>query len=962
MSIELVSQEGRMVTMSSSPEDKMRLFRAMFRGREDVYAQRYVSAKTGKCGYSPACAVEWTRGLCDKKRVSCAVCPNRRLMPLDDGTIRMHLRGADAKGRDFTVGVYPLLADDTVQFAAIDLDKSTWRSDSSSICDVLHEIGLPIARERSRSGNGAHLWFFFDKPQPARFVREVLTYVLTLTMERNPEVGLGSYDRIFPNQDRLPKGGFGNLIALPLQGAARRVGNACFVDDRLVPYPDQWKFLSELPFVTDAQLTTIRARASSERRMLAPQTEEDALRNEPWTLFNPHSGISSQSIDARHGEIGEGELSHKYTLPAERLSGKVQITLGNAVYIRQTELTPSLRGRLIRLAAFVNPVYADMQRLRLNVYNTPRVIDRSINGEDYLILPRGCLDGAFETMKREGAEWSIADKRLAGSTLDNIQFAGALREEQRLAANELMRHDTGVLAAGTAFGKTVLAAWMIAARKVSTLVLVNRRQLQSQWVERLSQFLDVAKNDIGRIGGGSGRANGRLDIAVMQTFVRMKDEFLVNSLKSYGQIVVDECHAISAPSFERIVHASSARYFLGLSATVVRKDGQHPIIEMECGPVRYRVDAKKMDAFSAFRHVVRVRPTPFVPKTVSLNAEGEAKFSEVVSELVGDVARNRMIASDVGESVREGRSPVVISERRDHLDILEALLRGVADHLIVLRGGMGSRRLKSVREELKAIPADETRIILATGSYLGEGFDDARLDTLFLSLPISWRGRLVQYAGRLHRCHDGKREVRIYDYLDQRVSMCNKMFNRRAAGYRDIGYEMVMTNDSLNGWPEGIELPVELREDESFADSIRRIGRDGIDADTADLFVRAALAKSGGEGVARSAAEKFLFRFLDRLPQTKGLFLLNGYLPIPFGPNPHMEVDLLCKTKQLAVEIDGVFHFDDAEHYRRDRRKDFLLQKNGFLVLRFLAEDVTRRLPQVLDEILAAISFRTPGR
>ena len=936
------------VTMASPADEKIRLFRAMFRGREDVYARRYVSAKSGKCGYSPACAVEWTRGVCDKKRVSCAVCPNRRLLPLDDKTVRMHLMGHDARQRDFTIGCYPLLPDDTVKFAAIDLDKESWRSDSASICEVLRELELPVARERSRSGNGAHLWFFFEEPQPARFVRDALTYVLSLTMERNPEIGLNSYDRIFPNQDRLPKGGFGNLIALPLQGTARRAGNTCFVDERLVPFPDQWRFLSEVPLVSCNKLSAIRARALSEKRSLLPQSEEVALRNEPWTLFNPSP---SDLLPAQPS---------KYELPPEHLSDKIQIVLANAIYIRQTELTPSLRGRLIRLAAFANPQYANMQRLRLNVYNTPRVIDRSVNGDDHLILPRGCLDGTLATLRGEGADFEVIDKRQSGVPLEGIAFTGELREEQRLAARALIRHDTGVLAAGTAFGKTVLAAWIIAERKVSTLVLVNRRELQSQWTERLSQFLGIPKRNIGRIGGGGAhRANGHLDVAILQTFARMEDTFLAASVKGYGQVIVDECHAISAPTFERVAHAASAQYFLGLSATVVRKDGQHPIIEMECGPVRHRVDAKKMDAFGMFRHVVRVRPTPFVPKTDELECEGTAKFADIVSALSNDTARNGMIVRDVVECVREGRSPVVISERREHLDILENLLRGTADHLIVLCGGIGGRQLRTIRSELDAIPPDESRILLATGSYLGEGFDDARLDTLFLTLPISWRGRLVQYAGRLHRQRDGKREVRIYDYLDQRVAMCAKMFNRRAVGYRDIGYEMVMTNDALNGWPEGVEIPVALREDETFADSIRRVGRDGCDVETANLFVRAALADCGKDDGARSAAERFLFRFLDGLPQTKGLFTLNGRLDIPFGPNPFMEVDILCESKRLAVEIDGAFHFADAEHYRRDRRKDFLLQRSGYLVLRFLAEDVTRKLQQVVDEIAAALTFHS---
>ena len=926
------------ITMESAPGDKIRLFRAMFRGREDVYARRYVSAKSGKSGYSPVCAIEWTHGLCDKRK-GCATCPNRRLEPISDVVIANHLRGADAAMRDFAIGVYPLLADDTVCFAAIDFDKASWRSDSHSVCETLKSLGLPIARERSRSGNGAHLWFFFESPQPARFVRDVITYALTITMERNPEVGLSSYDRIFPNQDRLPKGGFGNLIALPLQGAARRAGNSCFVDERLVPYADQWKFLNDLPLITTEQLGRLRARALSERRILQPQKDEEIARSEPWSLFNPTG-------------VPDGSQLGPYAFPEGHLSDKILITLGNAAYIRQTELTPSLRGRLIRLASFVNPVYANMQRLRLSVYKTPRVIDCSVNGDDWLVLPRGCLDRILETLKSARVSWDIVDKRQEGAKQEFLHFAGELREEQRLAANALIQHEVGVLSAGTAFGKTVLAAWMIAERKVSTLVLVNRKELQSQWVARLSQFLEISPKEIGRIGGGKSGANGRLDVAVIQSLARMEDNFLAVALKPYGLVIVDECHAISAPTFERVARASSAKYFLGLSATVIRKDGQHPIIEMACGPVRHRVDAKRMESFSVFRHVVRVRPTPFVPCTGALEDEGEAKFAEIVSALSVDSRRNEMIVRDVLAAVAEGRSPVVISERRDHLDRLEPLLKEHVDHLIVLKGGLGKRQLKALHESLAKIPRDESRVILATGSYLGEGFDDARLDTLFLTLPISWKGRLVQYAGRLHRLCDGKKEVRIYDYLDQRVAMCAKMFNRRSVGYREIGYEMVMTNDSLTGWPDGVELPVELRENETFAESIRRLGRDGLDAETADLFVAAALDKSDG---ARSSAERFLYRYLDGLPRTKGLFTLNGKLDIPFGPNPQMEVDLLSVTRRIAIEIDGAFHFETDENYRRDRRKDFLLQCHGYLVIRFLAEDVTRRIGDVLETVFAAL-------
>jgi len=955
------------VTMASTPEEKIRLFQAMFRGREDVYARRWENEKSGKCGYAPVCEVEWVRGVCDKKRTACAVCPNRRLSPLDDMAVTAHLRGKDVRGRPFTMGLYPLLADDTVRLAVLDFDKRSWRADSWSVCRILQELGLPVARERSRSGNGAHLWFFFEQPHPARFVREVLTFVLSLAMERNPEIGLDSFDRIFPNQDRLPKGGFGNLIALPLQGLPRRIGNSCFVDERLVPYPDQWSFLSELSSISADLLNRLRARAICEHRTLLPPTEEEVERLTPWSLFLPPVGKASRSATDPDG--------NRVRLPDEKPVGTIPITLGNAVYLRQENLTPSLRGKLIRLASFVNPKYAELQRMRLNVYGTPRVVDCSVNGEEWLVLPRGCLDDILQTLRSEGENWKVTDRRQAGTPLD-VAFRGELRLEQREAARKLLEHETGTLAAGTAFGKTVLAAWIIAVRKVNTLVLVNRKELQSQWVERLAQFLEIDKKDIGRIGGGVQRANGRLDVALIQSLNRLDGIFLVNAVKGYGQIVVDECHAVSAPSFEKVLRVSSAKYVLGLSATVVRKDGHHPIVEMQCGPVRHRVDTKRMSSYSAFRHVVRVRPTPFVPRADELANEGKAVFANVVQEAMQNEARNAQIASDVLEAVAEGRSPVVLSERREHLEVLANLLTGKVQHLILLRGGMGRKDSQAARDALESVPNDESRVLLATGSYLGEGFDDARLDTLFLTLPISWRGRLVQYAGRLHRLFDGKREVRIYDYVDMRVQMFRTMFNKRCAGYRAIGYEITMPDDRLSGWPEGSNLPVALRENETFADSIRRLARDGVSGEVADLFIYAALrrmaaagdAPDGGQGnvaVAvpegivpgnpRSATELFLFRYLEALPETKGRFVLNGRLSIPFGPNADMEIDLLCTARKVALEIDGDFHFTVRENYRRDRRKDLLLQRAGYLVLRFLAEDVVERIDMVLDTLLGVI-------
>ena len=396
--------------------------------------------------------------------------------------------------------------------------------------------------------------------------------------------------------------------------------------------------------------------------------------------------------------------------------------------------------------------------MKYSVYGTPRVISRALNGDRFLQLPRGCLEEALRTLKAEGMNPVVEDKRFGGVPFE-LAFHGALRLEQKAAAMELKKFDSGILAAGTAFGKTVVAAYMIAERKVNTLVLVNRRQLQLQWTARLAEFLGIPEREIGRIGGGSDRWTGRLDVALLQSLSRKG--VVDPRVKDYGQIVVDECHAVASETFEAAVDAVPAKYVLGLSATVDRKDGRHPLIMMQCGPVRHRVDPRTLANREPFDHLVYVRPTAFRMPVGEVGEDGRVDYSGLCRALVADAARNRQIVQDVLSSVDEGRSPVVLSDRREQVEGFAEALKGKVRHVVLLLGGMGRRQLKDVRERLLAIPDSEPRVILATGSFLGEGFDDARLDTLFLASPISWKGRLTQFAGRLHRLHDGKREVRI---------------------------------------------------------------------------------------------------------------------------------------------------------------------------------------------------------
>ena len=926
----------------SPAKTKIALFRSLFRGREDVYPRRFQSRKTGRAGYSPACGNEWVPGICEKPRIKCSECPHQRFLPVTDEAIQWHLKGDD-HGRDFVMGVYPMLPDETCFFLAADFDKTNWQEDVAAFWETCRQMNLPVALERSRSGKGGHIWFFFNEAVPANLARKMGAHILTETMERRPDVGLDSYDRFFPNQDTLPQGGFGNLIALPLQKRPRESGNSVFLDERFRVFPDQWELLSSMRRISRGEVEERVRLAEAKGQVigvrLAPQDAEDETT--PW--------MAPPSRRRKEAPI------------AGPLPKTLDLTLGNQIYIAKEALSPALRNRLIRLAAFQNPEFYKAQAMRLSTFDKPRIIACAEDHPQHVGLPRGCLDDLLQNLSALNIKTVIHDQRNSGQPL-KVTFQGELRPEQTVAAQAMLAQDMGVLAATTAFGKTVVAAWLIAQRGANTLVLVHRRQLQLQWVERLSAFLGMSARAIGRIGGGRKKPTGLLDVAVIQSLVRngVVDDLVGN----YGHLVVDECHHLSARSFELVARQAKAKFVTGLSATVARKDGHHPIIFMQCGPVRYRGNTKQQAAAHPFEHKVIVRPTDFRPLRPA-NPNVRQQFQELYAELITDKERNRLVHQDVIQTLREGRSPLVLTERNEHLESLAKQLGPEVRHLVVLRGGMRKKELDALPARLAAIPAGEPRVILATGRYVGEGFDDARLDTLFLTLPISWHGTIAQYVGRLHRLYDGKREVRVYDYADLNVPMLARMFDRRCRGYEAIGYRMQLPGSAVPGWPADVPLPIDPEWKSQYAASVRRLVRDGVDSPLANLFVGVAvLASPNAEGAnrARSASEAFLYRRLETLAATTGKFRLNVELPIPFDGWGRMEVDLLCAPSRIAIELDGGQHFGDADAYRRDRRKDALLQENGYLVLRFLAEDVGKFLDQVLDAILRALSHQQARR
>jgi superfamily II DNA or RNA helicase len=453
------------------------------------------------------------------------------------------------------------------------------------------------------------------------------------------------------------------------------------------------------------------------------------------------------------------------------------------IYFKKNGLPDALLNRLTRLASFQNPEFYKAQALRLSTFGKPRIISCGEEFSKYLGLPRGCLKEVIEVLESCDIQVNISDKRVGGLFL-NAHFNGTLTSQQQLAAEKILAEDVGVLSATTAFGKTVVAAWLIARRKTNTLILVHRRQLMDQWHERLKAFLDLPSESLGLLGGGKNQLSGQVDIATFQSVNRKGG--VLDLVADYGQVIVDECHHVSAVRFEQVLRQVKAKYVCGLTATPTRKDGHHPIIYMQCGPVRFQVDSKKQAAVRPFEHIVIPRYTRFV---VPPSMEAPS-IQEIYATLAEDEDRNELIINDLLEALERGCSPVLLAERTSHVEYFESRLRNFASNVVVLRGGMGKRQRQAVAERLAAIPDTEERVLIATGRYIGEGFDDSRLDTLFLVSPVSWKGTLQQYAGRLHRLHHNKRRALIYDYVDYQVPQLERMFNKRLAGYRAMGYQV----------------------------------------------------------------------------------------------------------------------------------------------------------------------------
>ena len=742
----LVSQKALSSNRVLSAEERIAVFSSLFRGR-NMYARRWQSAKTGKAGYSPACRKEGVYGVCDKRKTKCADCKYRDLIPLTNSVLKEHLLG------NITLGVYPLLDDNTCYFLACDFDKESWLSDARGYVATCRELGIPAYTEVSRSGNGAHVWFFFSEAVLAKEARQLGARIISLTCDRIRQLSLTSYDRFFPNQDTLPSGGFGNLIALPLQKVPRSQGRSVFVDDHDRAYTNQWELLSGVERLDAEQVRALleKTKGSDLSLDLSPSelSSDNPLESKPWENIPKDD--------------------QRLTCP---LPSQLTVVIANMLFIEKSKLPQQLLNRLIRLAAFQNPEFYKAQAMRFSVWDKPRFISCAENYEQYIGLPRGCLEAVQQLLEDNGIPSVIDDKRGSGEAI-GVSFTGVLRPEQEEALKAMLSYDNGILHAPTASGKTVIAAAMIAERKVSTLILVHRSELKRQWEERLKNFLALQEGILGK----KGKLSYKVDVLLFQSLVKQDNREEV--LDRYGQVIVDECHHIGAFSFESLLKQVKAKYVVGLTATPIRRDGRHPIVTMQLGPIRHVLIRSSVQEMHMLVFTKKIRNAS-IPEGLPIQ--------EVFKRLAEDKERNRMIAEDVKEACSEGRNILVLSQRCDHLGALAEELEKISQSYFVLHGRMGTKKRRQVMIEFDE--KEGPKVLLSTGSLIGEGFDKPVLDSLFLALPISWKGTLSQYAGRLNREYPGKVEVRVYDYVDEENKQLLNMFKRRQAGYRALGYKM----------------------------------------------------------------------------------------------------------------------------------------------------------------------------
>ena len=768
-------------------EKHVNFYYSMFKGRKDVYSLRSgkPNIKTGKHGYYTQCENFWKYGLCGKadgKRIKCQTCPNQKYKPLVGKIIYEHLMGLKEDCSD-VVGLYPVWPDETCNYLVFDFDNHDdnsdslkWQEEANALRAICVDNDVPCLVERSRSGKGAHVWIFFERAINIKKARWFGASLLDKGAESVNQLTFDTYDRMIPAQDKLPEGGLGNLVALPLQGQAVKNGNSVFVDKNWKPYYDQWGVLKNTGKLREAFI-------------------DEKLYS--WGNRYSISNYDNGKDTARQISIDEKPWESRTAFDKADTEGTIRIVLADKVYVDKTGIKPRLQNKIRRLAAYNNPEYFKNQAMGISTFGIPRIVYSGEDTEQFIAIPRGCLNKLCENLDASSINYSVDDKRNNGKEI-NVSFKGDLYPEQYDAVRSLTGFDTGVIAAATGFGKTVVGSYLISERKINTLILVHTSEIMQNWITDLERFLDVdeeypqyttktgrvktRKSLIGRLTGSHNSMTGIIDVAMVSSLG--SGDTINPFVKEYGMVIMDECHHGAADSIETVLSEVNAKCVYGLTATLKREDGKDKTVLMQFGPVRYRFTAKDKIRLQGMEHILEPRFTPIV------STKNKLTSNEAYDIVVNSDLRNSMIASDIEACVKQGHTPLVLSKRKAQLDVLFEKVGNKADHVLVLTGGKKQSERREIRERLSLIPNNESLIILATGQYIGEGFNCSRLDTLFLAMPIAWDGNVEQYTGRLNRSHDGKSRVTVIDYVDHHIDIFANMYNKRLRTYKRIGYEL----------------------------------------------------------------------------------------------------------------------------------------------------------------------------
>lgn len=776
--------QGERIIPKDITETDAKMFFRMFWGRTDVYSKRTVKKSTGEVNYYTQCYNFWKKG-CPRitgSKIKCRDCQRQAYKELKKEQVIEHLRG-NAEDATDVIGIFPLFADDTCRFIVFDFDNhekgaekkdyanvdDMWKDEVDSLRKICGLNGIDALVERSRSGKGAHLWIFFQKPIEASLAREFGNALLKKGAESVNLRSFRFYDRMLPMQDHLPKGGLGNLIALPLQGQALREGNSAFIDEHWNAYPDQWGVLQS-------------------KKKLSREFIEDKIK--AWTEKNP-------CIAA---DCDEKPWEKTKNFQKEDVEGILHITLANGVYVNTVNLQPRIQNQIRRMAAFHNPVFYKNQAMGLSNFENYRYIYLGSDEGDFIKIPRGLLENITEECEKADIEYIIEEKRSIGRPI-HVKFMGELKEAQTLAVEELLQYDNGILNAATAFGKTVVCCDVIAKKQVSTLILLQSSALMEQWQDALERFLHIdeeppeyetptgrkkkRKSVIGKLQGVHDSTTGMIDLAMVGSVCKNGEYH--KRLKEYGLILVDECHHAASDTIVNILQEVNAKYVYGVTATPFRGDGLEKINYMLLGPIRYKYTSKDRAKEQGIEHLVYPR---FTRTVVPRFSQDKMHPNEAYEIIRNNEERDEFIIRDVKRCVDAGRTPVILPKFIDHSQRLYQRLMDYADKVFLLSGRNSKKEHKEMIKQMNQVKPEESMILVATGKLIGEGFDYPRLDTLIMATPVAWKGVVEQYAGRLNRDYDGKKNVMIYDYVDCHIAMFDRMYHKRLKAYKQIGYDI----------------------------------------------------------------------------------------------------------------------------------------------------------------------------